>query len=117
MLDISDVLGFWVLGLNFIIFYPSVTMYKSEKVHWDFEKFIGFNGMKVKIKFDFFSGFFNVEAVLFFVKLVFFSDSFCDFFEVFFVELLKFGSEYFGENLIDFNKMSELNHAIGLIEN
>jgi hypothetical protein len=37
--------------------------------------------------------------------------------KIFFVEFFKFGSEDFGENVINFDEMSEFNHAIGLIEN
>lgn len=36
--------------------------------------------------------------------------------EIFFVELLKFGPEYFGEDMIDLGEVAELNHTIGLID-
>lgn len=73
--------------------------------------------MKVEVEPDFFSLLFNVEAVLFFTDLIFFGDWLCDFFEIFFIELLKFGSENFGEDLVDLNKMTQLYHTIGLINN
>ena len=118
MLDVSDIFRLGVFWYHFVVLYCSVSIDESKKFHWDFEKFISFNWMQVEIDSDFFAALFNKEtAFIFLFNLVFFCDWFCNLVEIFFVKLLKFGSEYFSENLINFYEMAQFDHSIGFIEN
>ena len=93
-------------------------MDKWEELHGDFEKFIGLDGMQIEAEFDFFLTLFEVEIVGFVVvDLIFFNDGLGDLMKIFFVEFFEFGSEDFGEDVVNFDKMAEFYHAIGLIEN
>jgi hypothetical protein len=71
----------------------------------------------IKVKFDFFVALFEVEGGGFFISdLVFLDDGVGDLMEIFFVEFFEFGSEDFGEDVVDLNEMAEFDHTIGFVE-
>jgi hypothetical protein len=117
--NVADVFGFRAaLRLDVIVLDSAVAVDKWEELHGYFKKFIGLDWMEIEAEFDFFLTLFEVEIVGFFVvDLIFLNDGLGDWMKIFFVEFFKFGSEDFGENVINFDEMSEFNHAIGLIEN
>ena len=118
VIDVANIFGLRIFGLDFIVFDGSVTMNEWEKFHGHLEKFIGLDRMYVKVESDFFSSLFDKEPVLFFLDgLLFLGDRLGNFVKIFFIKLLKFGPENFSEYLIDFYEMAKLNHAIGFVDN
>jgi hypothetical protein len=81
--------------------------------------------MKIEVDLNLFAIMLEIKPIFLFVFGEFLviidpfpiSDGRCNLMKILLIELLDFGSEYFGEYLIDLIIMSEFDHPIGLINN